>query len=134
MLFSLLLFLGCLKCPNTLFKDSQISPYFSFHSSSFMPIIPLNDSAICLSISILTNFCKSLFRLLTFPDAIPPFLPISRSSSGLRSVFGIKFESFTSYPPLSRFARASFTVQDTVSPLILSIRWLLLPTLHYWRK
>lgn len=33
----------------------------------------------------------SLFFLRAFPEAIPPFRPISRSSSGLRSLFGIKF-------------------------------------------
>ena len=93
-----------------------MSEYLSLHSSSFMPTIPLNDSAIFLSSSILANFCKSLFRLLDLPDAIPPFLPISRSSLGLRSVFGIKFELFT-FNLLSRFVRALSMLQYSTRSL-----------------
>lgn len=103
--YQLFRMLEMLKCS---FKASEISKYFSHHSSSFTPTIPLNDSAICLSSSILANFCRSLFLRLDLPDAIPPFLPISRSSSGVRSVFGIKFEPFTNQSP----SRASFGLRS----------------------
>lgn len=59
--------------------------------------------------SFITSRCL-FFLLRLSPLLIPPFLPISRSSLGLRSVFGIKFESFTIQPPLplrSGFAHGS---------------------------
>ena len=95
---------------------------------------------------------RSLFFLRALPDAIPPFLPISRSSSGLRSVFGIRFDSFTIQPPLvvrSGFVRGSisdfshsllrlfltsFMVRFSISPFIRSLRLLLFPTLHFRRQ
>lgn len=82
--------------------------------------------------SFITSRCL-FFLLRLSPLLIPPFLPISRSSSGLRSVFGIKLELFTwtiSFHTFSRFVRASLTVQDTVSPLIFSLCRLFLPILH----
>ena len=90
----------CLKC-NYLQLFSTVHSGFVhgsqyIFSSYFRASFSTNASNIIRII-----FLISLFFRLTSPLLIPPFLPISWSSSGVRSEFGIKFESFIYFHILS---------------------------------
>lgn len=80
----------------TPYRAPFITHYSLFPNVLFSSSILALNSGLSIRICciIFTAFSWSRFLLLTSPDLIPPFLPIFRSSSGLRSLFGIRFGYF----------------------------------------
>ena len=79
------------------FSPSALCFNLSRASPRFIPCFSRSSNTLNHTFAL---FRRSLVFLRLSPLFIPPFLPISRSSSGLRSLFGIKLWSFMYHHPL----------------------------------